>query len=208
MLDGLAVLLGSPSKGFFWFNLPALLGVAGLVVLWRRDRALAAAIGVVVAARFVFYAVWFQSGGGVSWGPRFLFPVVPLMIVAAAGLLEETMVKYPRGLRSAVVGGATLAAIVGVAVAAVSIWVPYEQVVNEQVNTGAAADRSSRIHAYSWDVADSHIVQSFHLLDEARPFPLRHWRGGPSLIGLTATGMAMVLGAAAVRVSAESRPIS
>ena len=56
-----------------------IVALAGLVMLWRRDRVQAALI-----AGTIFYFL-FMAAGGESEG-RFRVPVIPLMALAAAGL--------------------------------------------------------------------------------------------------------------------------
>jgi hypothetical protein len=93
--------LGSNESGFFGINLPSpkvalellfsskglftlapvlLMGVVGVVLLWRRGRrAEAWAIGGVALVYLVYNSgYWLPYGGGTP-GPRFLMPVVPFL---------------------------------------------------------------------------------------------------------------------------------
>jgi hypothetical protein len=89
-LDGLIGLLARPGKGLFVYNPPLLFGVAGLV-LWladprrRGEGATVAALAALTLAYFAGYTYWH---GGCNWGPRFLLPLVPLLLLPAGALLE------------------------------------------------------------------------------------------------------------------------
>ena len=81
LLKGLYGLLLSPGAGLLVFVpvlVMALIGFPGLSRRWPMEAALVAAI---IAVRVVFYAGWFAWDGGVTWGPRYLIPVVPLLMV-------------------------------------------------------------------------------------------------------------------------------
>jgi 4-amino-4-deoxy-L-arabinose transferase-like glycosyltransferase len=87
LLVGLHGLLLSPGKSVLLYAPPLLLALPGSIALWRAERR-----GVVLlcwglfASHLLLYAQWGEWQGGGVWGPRFLLPVVPLLIVLAAGL--------------------------------------------------------------------------------------------------------------------------
>lgn len=79
---GLAGLLLSPYRGVLWF-VPL---VAACLLLgplaWRRSPALMAlAVGTAVTT-LATYAAWWTWWGGYTWGPRFLLPALPLLVLA------------------------------------------------------------------------------------------------------------------------------
>jgi hypothetical protein len=61
------------------------LAVAGAGRLWRSDRALAAGIGTATGVGLLFFAAYQFPEGGYSHGPRNLVPILPLMLLPAAG---------------------------------------------------------------------------------------------------------------------------
>lgn len=66
-----------------------LLGLAGLVTLFRRSRVLGAFALLALLAIWIPGAAHPLWSGGTSAPARFLFPALPLMMVAAASLLER-----------------------------------------------------------------------------------------------------------------------
>ena len=84
-LRALGYLLFSPSRGLFFLAPVLLLAVPGLVMMirdraWRREGVLIAAIA---CGHLLFNAAYHQPGGGTSYGPRHLVPIVPFLIVPA-----------------------------------------------------------------------------------------------------------------------------
>jgi len=82
---GLAVLLLSPGKSLFVWAPVLVLAVAGARRLWQRDQALAIGIATATGVGLVFYAAYLFPEGGYSHGPRNLVPILPLMLLPAAG---------------------------------------------------------------------------------------------------------------------------
>jgi hypothetical protein len=85
-IKGIYGLLLSPGVGLFVF-VPvlamALFGLPDFRKRWPLESALLAAI---IGLRVVFYAGWYGWDGGVSWGPRYLVPILPLAMVGLAFL--------------------------------------------------------------------------------------------------------------------------
>lgn len=192
----------SPGKGFFVFNAVLVLGLPGIVLLWKRDRAVAVAISLLSIARPLFYARWSSWEAGVGWGPRFMFPLCALLAIPAA--LSIRAVANWAGARRAV--GATVIGVLVTTSAActmLSVSVPFEQWFN--VVTGNAgvtqtpevSDR--RVHDYYWTFSGNHITGNVKLIDEARPFPLRWFADDRRVFGasLLVLGGGLLIGTAA-----------
>ncbi len=88
-LVGLGGLLLSPGRGLLPHYPLALLALATTPASWRRNpRATVFAWGAL-ATLLAVYCRWHGWDGGWCWGPRFLVPAVPLLVLLAAPLFEE-----------------------------------------------------------------------------------------------------------------------
>ncbi len=100
LLLGLYGLLLSPGKGLLFYNPIVWAGLMGLVSMWRRRRAEAELFGLIIVAEIGFFSVYEFWTGGWNWGPRYILPIVPLLILAAGAWVQTN----PTRLRRTVVG--------------------------------------------------------------------------------------------------------
>lgn len=100
LLLGLYGLLLSPGKGLLFYNPIAWVGLIGLVTMWRRWRAESALFALIIVAEIGFFAVYEFWTGGWNWGPRYILPIVPLLILAAGAWVQSK----PTRLRTTLVG--------------------------------------------------------------------------------------------------------
>ncbi len=87
---GIAGLLFSPSKSLFLYAPVALLGLIGLVILVRKLPWEAAVFFWLIASHVVFHGLLVIWPGDAGWGPRYLVPIVPFIVVAAGAVLVWT----------------------------------------------------------------------------------------------------------------------
>jgi hypothetical protein len=85
---GLYGLLLSPFRGLFWFSPVLLAAIPGTIASWRRDRPLTLMAWGMVLAYLLPFSMWYMWWGGFAWGPRFLLPVVPFMLLLAVPLWQ------------------------------------------------------------------------------------------------------------------------
>ena len=92
----------SAGKGLLFYNPIAWLGLIGLIPLWRRDRPLAALIGLLLLISTFFFARYDLWTGGWNWGPRYLLPLVPLLVLTAGVWVQAKPSRFRRGALIAV----------------------------------------------------------------------------------------------------------
>jgi hypothetical protein len=110
---GLAGLLFSPGKSLFLYAPALLLAPLGLWLLARHDgrpgRVAAALILAQAALSFVFNGMWWAWTGNFAWGPRLIFPVLPLLIWPLAALGARIASRPLRRVAPLAVGWVALA---------------------------------------------------------------------------------------------------
>jgi hypothetical protein len=90
VLLGLYKLLFSPLRGLFTYSPLLILCLPGFAWLWRRCRVETALALGVAGITVLLFSAW-TSGEGLSWGSRFLVPIVPLLCLALAPVLERAL---------------------------------------------------------------------------------------------------------------------
>ena len=81
ILSGLFGLLLSPGVGLLVFVPVLVLAFVGFPAFFRRWPAEASVVAAIVVARFLFFGAWWDWPGGATWGPRYVVPLIPLMLV-------------------------------------------------------------------------------------------------------------------------------
>ena len=81
LAKGLAWNLVSPYRSLFLYAPPVVLCGFGLGEFARRHRGDLLLIGAIVAYVLAVYSGWWAWHGGWCWGPRFLVPIVPLLLI-------------------------------------------------------------------------------------------------------------------------------
>lgn len=124
---GLYGLLLSPGKGLFVFAAPVLAGLAGLVSLARVRPGLAAAAVAQALASLLFFAHYSFWEGGYCFGPRYLVPLLPALLLPLALAVDRA--------RRHVVAAIVVLVLAGVAVEIVGTSTSF---LEDQAGKGAA----------------------------------------------------------------------
>jgi hypothetical protein len=132
---GLRGLLISPGKGLFITAPPVLLSLLGFPFFVRRHRKEAIAIGGLFITFLLAYSTRRGWHAGACWGPRYLLPVLPLLMLPVTEVVQLTTrnIRTPSVRFWLVRGGILAVALMGflVQLAAVSIFpLNYYQIKN------------------------------------------------------------------------------
>jgi hypothetical protein len=95
---GLYGLLISPGKGLLLYNPIAWAGLIGLAIMFRTRRREAILFALIVLVEVLFFAVYEFWTGGWNWGPRYIMPMLPLLVLAAG----EWVHVHPTRLRKSI----------------------------------------------------------------------------------------------------------
>jgi hypothetical protein len=160
LLEGLNGLLLSPGKGLWLYAPPVLLGLVGLVPFARRYPAPAATILAVSVPTTVLFALYrFWPGDG-SWGPRYLIPLLPFLVLPVLGLLPaaDTPAQPFAAWSAARRLGAAAIALAGVAGLAVQLL---GALVNFDTYINLVNDDNTRY----WNATYSPVRGHWHVLN-------------------------------------------
>lgn len=176
--QGVAGMLVSPGRSLFVYSPLLLLALYGQRWLWRR-RPAEAALGVgLLAAHLALYGAWYQWWGGLTWGPRFLLPALPIVSLGFAPVAE----RLGKGRRLAAAA---------VALAALGLMVNLLGVATSFTEAPSPDDSLSPV---VWNAARSPLLGHLALLHRAA-FDIGWLRtqGGPDLPALLAAVSALLL---------------
>ncbi len=96
--SGVSGLLFSPGKGLLFFAPVVLVPLLLMRELWRTCRAETILVIALTAIYLGVYGRWYDWGGGLSWGPRFLLPLVPIWIALLGSVSARLTTGWPRGI--------------------------------------------------------------------------------------------------------------
>jgi hypothetical protein len=108
---GLYGLLLSSGKSIFLYAPAAVLFFGSIRSLIRRNAVAGVLCVLVPAAHVLFYAKWVAWHGDGFWGPRYLLPALPFLLLPVGALLE-TRPERARKWKYAFIGAAALGLIV------------------------------------------------------------------------------------------------
>ncbi len=88
LLTGLAGLLISPGRGLFLYCPIFLAILPAFPIFLGRHRIEGLFSLSLVTIYILLYSKWFMWHGGFAWGPRFLVPIIPFLVIPLAPLVE------------------------------------------------------------------------------------------------------------------------
>jgi hypothetical protein len=88
---GLYGFLFSPYKSIFLYSPILLACFVSLPLFFKRHRLESWLLGLIVIAHLLLFAKWYMWWGGFAWGPRFLVPLTPFLLITLAPLIEGVL---------------------------------------------------------------------------------------------------------------------
>lgn len=110
--EGAFGLLLSPGKGLLWYAPVCVVVLFGLRQAALRDARYVATVGALLAVHLYVYARFAIWSGENAFGPRYLVPLLP-MVVAIAALLVDLAPHWRRGIVAAALVGLVVPGLVG-----------------------------------------------------------------------------------------------
>ncbi|MFZ0548855.1 MAG: hypothetical protein WAM60_25620 [Candidatus Promineifilaceae bacterium] len=126
LLTGLQRIYGqllSPGKGLLFYMPVLILVIPGLIAMYRRHRLVTLAVGLPLLSTAAAYSIYNNWFGGQSWGPRFLVPAIPLIMVSLAPLWDSQKQRRQRVLLLVVLA---LSFVIQLGVVSANWWPGYK----------------------------------------------------------------------------------
>lgn len=89
VLKGLYYYLLSTGKGFFLFNLPIVLSLAGLTSAFSKRKKETVFFILIFVCNLLFFSMSFRRGSLFAWGPRYLYPSVAALVFLVGDFYEN-----------------------------------------------------------------------------------------------------------------------
>jgi hypothetical protein len=89
LLTGLAGLLISPGKGFFYYSPPAIFFLVSIRSFSRSHAKIALCFTTLICSYFLFYAKNIYWHGDWAWGPRYVLATLPFFIIPMVSLFNN-----------------------------------------------------------------------------------------------------------------------
>ena len=89
------MLLATPGKSIWLWAPVLLLAAASSLRFWRREPAVAVGVAAALAAGLLVFGAYLFPEGGYAHGPRNLVPILPLLLLPAAGADAR---RWPRSV--------------------------------------------------------------------------------------------------------------
>jgi hypothetical protein len=102
-LVGLVGVLISPGRSIFFYSPPTILTITGGRLIFQKDRIKFVLLLVPLAGYILLIASWHNWDGGSSWGSRLLTPVLLILVVMLAPVIDRLFSRPRIALTRAVI---------------------------------------------------------------------------------------------------------
>ena len=163
LLISLYGLLLSPGKGLVWYAPLVVLAPWAFVSFAKRQRELAASFICFVGGYLLLLSKYVVWNGGWDWGPRYLLPCVPLLVIPLGEILESVSPKAAQA-RALLAGLALVGFIIQLPAVYVSHNAYYQDMI-EQNKTRIlffVGDNDEKLQLFN-RIADAQIPRQFQI---------------------------------------------
>lgn len=176
LATGLFGLLFSPGKGLFFYAPPLLLGACGIRAALRRYPAESLLLIAIIAVVTLLNARFRAWHGDYCWGPRYLVPVMPLILLLSLPWLPTALSSEPwRRLRQTALATVLTAGLLVQILGCLFYWDFYIRILI------AVKDGSGAPGWFHNELGHGHFIPSFSPL-RGHLWMLSHlWRKDPDM---------------------------
>ncbi len=158
---GVLGLLVSPGKGLLWYcPIIFLLAIAG-PRFFRRYGGLSIGLATTIAGFILLYGYVTYWHGDPAWGPRYLYGVVPFLVLPLGELL-----RWPKRSRKLVWTVTALVVLISFGIqfsaVAVSPWRTWYRVIQYEEKQGYNWEWIAARYRYHWNIHESPLIFQVH----------------------------------------------
>lgn len=157
MLKGLAGLTVSPGKGVIWYLPLVFLLPWAVARFYRRNRSLAIFLVTMAAITLSFYSNVLYWHGDPAWGPRYLYVIVPYLILPIGEIISSWRARS-MALRAFVVAVVAGSLLLQFSAVAVSQWRDWYRIQGMEETTSRPFVWGSQNYHYYWQLKQSPIL--------------------------------------------------
>jgi hypothetical protein len=91
IIEGLVGVFFSPGRSLFFYSPILILSISGVQMFYSRDKALTVTLFSLTVAHILMVATWHSWEGGESWGSRLITPILPVLGIFTAPIIEKAL---------------------------------------------------------------------------------------------------------------------
>jgi hypothetical protein len=95
IVEGLVGVLLSPGRSLFFYSPILILCISGGRALYKMDKVLTGTLLIVIVGYILSAAMWHAWDGGTSWGSRLITPILPLLGIFLAPMVQKAFSPEP-----------------------------------------------------------------------------------------------------------------
>lgn len=94
LLGGFYIHFFSPDRGVIWFSPVILIGIYGLIFIYRKNKSVGNLLLAVISVNVLLYSMWGDPWGGWAFGSRYLIPTYAILAIGLGLALDQNRKRY------------------------------------------------------------------------------------------------------------------